>query len=467
MRSIRSRLLLWTVCGMAVLLAIFAAVVYEAGRRSLLAGFDEGLVTTARTICGFVEQSKEEIKIEIDSRQVPEFERTDRPEYFQMWREDGSTLMRSQLMTGPDLERIESPANRPVFQRVRLPDGRIGRAVGFSFVPKPDEDAKEPVPNQKIALVVARDTKVLDAEIGYLRWLLVAATGGTLLLAWIVGGVVVRQGLRPFDRLAAKIAAIQHDTLSSQVPVERMPAEMAPVVERLNDLLRRLGEAFHRERAFSADVAHELRTPLAGMRCTLEVALTRPRANEDYRQAMVECLEIIRRTQTMVDNLLALASLEHTKAPTLTDSVCLGDLVDSSLQAIAQTAEMRGLTIEKHVPESLGIATDRESLQRILGNLLENAAEYANAGGRIIISASEIDHGVEILVSNTGCNLSEEDMQHVFERFWRGDKSRSNTGVHCGLGLALVQRIAIALGGSVTASVADGLFTVRVIFHTG
>jgi signal transduction histidine kinase len=467
MRSLRARLLLWTLSAVTVLLAGSGIFVYQAIRSALSNNFDELLVTSARTICGFVEQTPEDLKVEVDDRQVPEFQRTVRPDYFQMWREDGRVLAQSKSAQGAGLARIDGPPEQFVFRSLRLPDGRPGRGVGLSFGPKMDEDAGANAIPRRVTLVVARETAALDAEIAYVRWLLFAATGGTIVLALVTGAMVVRQGLRPLDRLAARISAIRDDDLSASVPAEGMPSEMAPVVERLNDLLRRLEAAFRRERAFSADVAHELRTPLAGVRCTLEVALTRPRAADEYRQAASECLEIVGRTQQMIDHLLALARLEEGRTAPRQEIVRLGEFVDDALRPLADAVKARGITIDNRVPADLGCAADRENLQLILANLLENAAEYTNERGLITLSAVQAGDTVEFSAANTGCRLTDEEASQVFERFWRGDKARSKTGIHFGLGLVLVQRAAAALGGAVRAHVSNGTFTVRLTLKSG
>jgi two-component system heavy metal sensor histidine kinase CusS len=278
-----------------------------------------------------------------------------------------------------------------------------------------------------------------------------------------VGTVVVRQGLRPLDALVAHIAAIRQDELSTLLPAKRMPAEVAPVVERLNDLLRRLEEAFRRERAFTADAAHELRTPLTGMRSTLEVALARPRTGDDYRQAMTECLHIIRHMQEMVDNLLTLARLEGGQTALRIEPVIVGELLQATLRPFADKARSRGIAIESRVSGGLVCTTDHNSLAMIFTILLANAAEYTNDGGRIEIVARRLGASVELTIANTGCRLSQEEARHVFERFWRGDASRTGTGIHCGLGLPLVHRAAASIGGTVTADVDDGMFTVRLM----
>lgn len=461
--SIRARLLLWVIGGTAVLLTFLAFVVYGVLYRSLMGGFDAILESTARTIISSVEQNEETVKAEIDEREIPEFHRAERPDYFQLWRADGSVLMRSASLKGADLESTGGLL-APVFRPLRLPDGRLGRAVGIVFVPKVDDETKGVVQPQKVTLVVARETTGLDAQVKFLRWLMAAATGGTIILGLVVGAVIVRQGLRPLDTLAARIATIRQDDLSTHIPCDRMPAEVVPVVQRLNDLLRRLEEAFRRERAFTADAAHELRTPLAGMRSTLEVALARPREGEDYRNAMSDCLEIIGRMQSMVDNLLALARLEGGQMMIRPEAVCLGELVETTWRSLADQARKRGIADERHVSPDLACVADRDIMIMILTNLLGNAAEYTNDGGRIEIVARRAGETVELVIANSGCNISEEDVQQVFERFWRGDSSRTGTGIHCGLGLALVQRAVASLGGAVTAGVNDGTFTVRLTF---
>jgi two-component system heavy metal sensor histidine kinase CusS len=330
-------------------------------------------------------------------------------------------------------------------------------------VPKIDDEVKEAITPQTVTLVVARETAAVDSEIRFLQWLLAAATGGTIILALLVGAVVVRQGLMPLNDLAARIAAIRQDDLSTQIATDRMPAEMAPVVQRLNDLLRRLEQAFQRERAFTADAAHELRTPLAGVRSTLEVSLSRTRAGEDYRQAMTECLDIVGHMQTMVDNLLALARLEGRQTALRFETLLLGELIEAIWRPMSVTARRRGIAVKTDLPADLACHADRDILAMTLTNLLANASEYTDDGGRIEVIARQQGESVELALANTGCRLSAEDARHVFERFWRADPSRTDTGLHCGLGLVLVQRAVTSLGGTVAAGVADGVFTVRLV----
>jgi signal transduction histidine kinase len=459
--SIRTRLLVWVVGGMAVLLALFAFGLYAVISRALVASFDDVLASTARVISASVEQTDCELKADIDETDIPEFRRADRPDYFQVWRESGEVLGRSSSLKGASLDRFGGRLGTLVFKPVRLPDGRAGRAVGWMFTPRIDDEATHPIQPPNAVLVVARGTGALDAEIAFLGWLLAIGTGGTIVLALLVGTVVVRQGLRPLEAVAAQIGAIRDDDLTAQIPMDRLPVELAPVVQRLNDLLQRLDAAFQRERTFTSDAAHELRTPLAGLRSTLEVALTRPRDSAEYREALADCLDIVQHTEALVDGLLGLARLDPGHAGRRMESLALGQLVDVAWRPLAEKAQARNLKVDWRVSQDAICTGDRASLLMVLTALLTNAVDYTETGGRIEIDAVRAGGAVDLTVANTG-GLADEDVTHVFERFWRGDASRAGTGVHFGLGLSLVKRAVESLGGTAAASAAGGKFAIRL-----
>jgi signal transduction histidine kinase len=459
--SIRSRLLFRVISGMAVLLAVLSFVVYGVMYRSLMSDFDDVMVSTARTIATSVEQSDEKIKIEVDEREMPEFRRNDRPDYFQLWRDDGTVLVRSVSLRGADLG-IFGGSSAPEFRTITLPDGRAGRAIGLVIVPRSDEETGSVSRPRSVTLVLARGTAALDSEIRFLRWLFIAATGGSIGLAFLIGTVIVRQGLAPLEELASCIAAIRQDELSTKIPSDGMPVEIVPVAQRLNDLLVRLEEAFRRERTFTADAAHELRTPLAGIRSILEVSLSRPRAGKEYQQAMEECLDIVRHTQVLTDGLLSLARLDAGQTQIHLERVVLADVIASQWQPFADSARARGISVELSGSTDAHCMADRETLHMILGNIFANAVEYTDDGGSIEITSAPAGDTMELTVTNTGCPLSQEEARDVFERFWRGDTSRTKTGTHCGLGLSLVQRAVTSLEGTADASVSDGRFSIRI-----
>jgi len=472
-RSLKWRLLGWTAGGMILLLAVFAVLIYVAIERALTRGFDDALATTARAIAATVKRDHEKAEVEFDEQEMPEFRRAKRPDYYELRQDDGLVLKRSASLGDHDLGRDPGTEGVPVFLTEALPDGRPGRAVVLRFRPRSEEEhdgdseespaPKSASPAQQVILVVARETRALNAQLASLRWQLALAGGGTVLLVLLAASVVVRQGLKPLGALAGRIAAIREDDLSARVPPDKMPAEIEPVAARLNELLGRLEDAFQRERALTADVAHELRTPLAGMRSTVEVALSRPRGAGEYQQALRDCLEIVHQAQGMTENLLALARLDSRQIPLRPEPVRLAEFVEAAWRPHAPRTEARRIGFHNRLAADLTCTADREILAIILSNLLANAAEYTNEGGRIEVSGRAAQGAVELSFTNTGCTLSADEVAHVFDRFWRGDSARTAAGVHCGLGLSLVQRAVHVMGGSIAAETDKGLFVVRAV----
>jgi len=462
MRSLQSRLLVGTAIGTVLVLSASGLVLYLLVRSSLFAEFDDLLAAKARALSALVEQEGHEFEMEFDDRGMDEFERADRPEYFQLWLDEGKVLARSRSLYGQDLDRIAGPVDDPACRSITLPDGRPGRIAGISFYPYQEEDETDAKP-RRVTLVVARGTAEIDGALARLRWLLMAVCAAATLLSLGVLVGVVRLGLRPLARLAGQIEELGEEDLSSRIDLAGAPKELAPIVDRLNDLLVRLEAAFARERSFSADVAHELRTPLAGLRSTLEVTLARQRESEDYREAMADCLAICEQTQRMVDTLLSLARAEAGRMEIRAEPLQLDEVLQECWEPLAERARTRNLDVEWQLDQRLSLDTDPEKLRLILHNLLDNAVSHSNTGGGIHIEAASRDGQVHLGIANTGHRLSADQARHVFDRFWRGDTARGATGLHSGLGLSLCRQLVMLLGGSISVEApASGAFRVVV-----
>ncbi len=168
--------------------------------------------------------------------------------------------------------------------------------------------------------------------------------------------------------------------------------------------------------------------------------------------------------QTMVNNLLMLARLDARQISFHTEQIRLAELVNSCWRPFSDEALERQITFDNRIDPGTTCESDRQNLSIVLSNVLDNAVEYANEGGQIWTTARRKDNSVQVSVFNTGCQLNAEQASHVFDCFWRGDSSRKDAGVHCGLGLALVEKIIQGLGGSASAEVQPGgIFTVRLI----
>lgn len=469
LNSLRSRLLAGMMGSISVLLILFGVVIYTTISRSLRDEFDFSLEKMARTLAAAALVERGVIEVELVPELMPDFQEARGALYFQYWVDDGPVLERSASLEGADLPHFHASGEAPRLKSITLPDGRLARAAGMRFRPAIEYARERPggaIQTDEfpmVTVVVARETAALHGRLNHLMWLLIAAGMGTMVVGLLVSVVVIARSLEPVRRLARDIAAIHEGELTTRVGASGMPDEILPVVERLNELLQRLEAAFTRERCFTSDVAHELRTPLAGIRSTLEVALSSDRSASEYKESLADTLDISKRLQSMVENLLMLARLDAGQTAFHRERIGLAEMIEDCWQPFTQAAASRGLAFENRVPTDLVCVSDRQNLTTVFTNLLENCVEYSNTNGRVWATGINGEDAVEIALSNTGCQLSTEQVSHVFDRFWRADSARRNTGLHCGLGLAIVRRISTALGCTAVAKVdGEGVFTIAI-----
>jgi len=273
----------------------------------------------------------------------------------------------------------------------------------------------------------------------------------------LVVSVVVRRGLQPLAQLAERAGMIDAASLQLRFPMEQLPAELLPIAGRLNELLARLEAAFERERQFSADVAHELRTPIAELRSLTEVALRWPDDAAATKRTLQEALAIALQMESVVTRLLALARCEAGQMAVRREPVAVAALVAELWEPLAEPARQKNLIVTIGVPAEAQWEADPALLRGILANLLANAVEYCPAGGSVEVRFD----GNELRVANATDNLSESDLPHLFARFWRKDPARSS-GTHCGLGLALARAFARAMECDLKASLSSFTLTMTL-----
>lgn len=286
-------------------------------------------------------------------------------------------------------------------------------------------------------------------------WLITTALG--LVVAWWLHRTI----LRPLTSLAHGITALGPDDLHARLSSTQVPREMQVVPERLNDLLTRLENAFLREKATLANLAHELRTPIAGLRMTLELALA-DHPPTAQATALTTCLRITESMQAMIANLLALARLDAGQQKLPTGECALEETARAAWAPLAAHASERDLHIAWMTAGEVFVRITTDQAQMVINNLFDNAVSYAAAGSTITVTIDKHEGQGRLMVDNHS-ETTLGDISQVFVPFWRGDQARSG-GVHCGLGLALVQRLVTALGGSVTATApAERIFRIVVL----
>jgi two-component system, OmpR family, heavy metal sensor histidine kinase CusS len=317
---------------------------------------------------------------------------------------------------------------------------------------------------QPVTIQIAQDRSSDDQFARKFGALLAIVLAFGILVSAVIALTVAKHGLRPLAEMARSFKRIGPTHLDERVRPAEWPAELRPLAIAFDEMLDRLEDSFRRLSQFSADLAHELRTPIANMLGESQVALTRTRTPDEYREVIESSVGECERLSGIIDNLLFLARAEAADGHiqrTLFDGKAAVAKIAVFYEPIAEEQQT---TIT--CTGEADIYADRMLFDRAVSNLVENALRYTPAGGTIIISIASGAAQSEISVKDTGCGIAAQHIARVFDRFYRADPSRSSHGA--GLGLALVKSITDLHGGTATASSEVGRgTTVTVTFPSG
>lgn len=283
------------------------------------------------------------------------------------------------------------------------------------------------------------------------------------LLSGLLGWLLVRSGLRPLREVTQVAASVSAKSLRERIPDESTPAELQQLVHAFNAMLARLEDAFVRLSNFSADIAHELRTPLSNLMTHTEVALTRARTLDQYQDNLHSNLEELQRMSRMIDDMLFLAKADNGLIVPDAKPVALEALCAQLLDYYQLSADERGVRFE--LSGAGTIQGDLLMLRRALSNLLSNALRYTPDGGVIGVRIEQGATGVALEVSNPGATIAPEHLDRLFDRFYRGDPARrEGNPSNAGLGLAITRSIVQAHRGAIHCRSEQGWTTFRLQF---
>ncbi|KIG02962.1 heavy metal sensor histidine kinase [Caballeronia concitans] len=312
--------------------------------------------------------------------------------------------------------------------------------------------------------VLAVDTRLTDGTLATIvvvrdmrdRWMLLdryrdrlhLAGAIGVLLTFAIGFFLVRRALKPLRNMANSAATVTSDKLHTRIAMDNVPSELEPLIAALNGMLAGLERSFQRMSQFTADLAHDMRTPIANMRGATEVALARPRSTDEYQTLLASNLEECDRLSRMIENVLFLARAEHPQFARHLRGFEAGEELQRIAEYFEGLAEDAGVHIA--VRGSAPLKADVELFRRAVSNLLANAVRYTPRDGTITLSVDADAAFVRVCVENEGVPIEPSMLERVFDRFYRGDPSRGGAGAasgSAGLGLAIVRTIMELHGG--------------------
>ncbi|KIK85759.1 MULTISPECIES: heavy metal sensor histidine kinase [unclassified Pseudomonas] len=282
------------------------------------------------------------------------------------------------------------------------------------------------------------------------RLRLYLAVGLGALLAFALGLVLLRRGLQPLRQLSAAVRGIDLRSLDQRLPASGTPAELLEPVQALNGMLARLDDSVQRLSQFSADLAHEIRTPLHTLLASNGQALNHPRSTAEYQELLASNMEEFERLKRMAENLMFLARAEQAERALDLQTLDLHGVGSELCEYFEALADDRQLRLENRLHGEL--LADQQLLQRALGNLLANAVRHADEGTLISLRRRDEAGVCWLQVHNHGPVIAPEHLGKLFDRFYRVDPSRAQPGDSGGLGLAIVQSIMQLHGGRVRVS---------------
>ena len=381
---------------------------------------------------------REEVELESAARRYEQF-------YIRLLDERNTPLMATPGMPEQlDLQQFPAPAQTASSHALPMKGRNRGAfRVTTAVVPVGSPPAKS------YTIQIAIDVSTKEELLARFRHWFWAILLGSLGLFPLVGYHIARHGIRPVEEIATTARHITSTNLRERILPEGYPSELASLAGTFNQMLDRLEESFDRISRFSADIAHDLRTPVNNIRGEAEVALARARTVEEYRDVLGSCLEEAVRLSDLISDLLFLARAESPLTYLHRAPVNVGELLGSVREYYEASAAEGGISLNiAATAEPLVAEMDRMLMQRAIGNLVANAVAHTPPGGAVMLLANAEAAGVRIEVSDTGAGIPADALPRVFDRFYRVDASRSHASGGTGLGLAIVQSIMVLHGGN-------------------
>lgn len=262
-----------------------------------------------------------------------------------------------------------------------------------------------------------------------------------LIVLFLIARFFAGRSIKPVRTIIETSSQITKDNLQTRIPLPQNKDELYILSENINNLLSRIENAIDREKQFTSDASHELRTPLAVIKGTMEVLIRKPRNQQEYEEKIIFCISEVDRLNHMVDQLLLLARFENQKQNVKQESIYLNALILDNLTRFSEKSEIKKLKIKTNFSDDYYLLSDNYLVSIIISNLISNAIKYSNPNGEIDIQLEKTNEEVIFSISDYGIGIAENDLNKIFNSFYRSDVSNHPEIKGTGLGLSIVKRL--------------------------
>lgn len=435
--------------------------------RSMVEDFDKALANKASGIVAITEEDEDGLELEVNYESMSNYDISDSPDYFAVLQQNGNIVFWSRSLENFDRKTLDvgvlKIGEAPFFKNGLLPDGRPGRSVSLSYYPKididSDDDGESPffplgqavslngrvISPSELTLWLAVERETLDSK-KHLLNLTLSLTGLlTALMLILTQFYAIRRAVKPIKNITERLESWKVSKMNQPLPDKTGILETDVLTQEFNSLLQRVNSSIKREKRFSADLAHEIRTPLTEMKLLLELHERWPEDTRESRDMTVELALSVDRMQRLVENLLAIGKSESGVID-ISGTTVFAPLLEKHIKLHFEKINKKQLIVETKIPDNTTLSNGKYIWPRIIDNLLDNAIEYSTDGATIQVTMVRDTLGAfSFEVCNPAEGLTDADMPHIFSRLWRKDESRHST-IHSGLGLSLVKNYCELLG---------------------
>lgn len=446
-RSIRWLLIMWNMLLLAVVLATLLSLHYHLQRKSTIAQIDTTLQNALMIILPFVAPPNgpppdlrfppagPPPKSALPSEDAQEFLKNLDPEnlYISIWNQNGTCIDRYGHVPNVDKGAY---FDEPVDQHFIM-----------------HKDYRELITHSPSGtlIVVGRPMADINLQLKHVRGYLILIGCGIFLLGYFGGRYMIIKALQPIREISKTAEEIAGGDHSQRIELASAPEELAGLALTLNNSFNHLDIALENQKRFSADASHELRTPIAVVLAQTQAALKRDRSNDEYKAVLEACQRAAQRMRNMADGLLDLTRIDGNETAPVKKIQPLNGIISLATKDASGLSELHPIDFQG-LDELLSVEIDQERIHQILMNLIRNAIQHNPAGCAIHVLLKRSEQTALITVADEGSGIPQESLPHIFERFYRADKSRSREQGGVGLGLSIVKSLVDAHGGTIQAT---------------
>jgi len=444
-RRLDFRLTFWYSCAFLFTTLIICTFLYVRMRHNLLKGIDRFLFDDGREVAAILLKSDNPHNEEIMELIKETATRRFYPLHFRIMDSEGNEQFVSK---------------RKIFNSIPLRKDLLKKTTGKKGITETVYHPQRKHPHRiytfpiyqegkiKYIVQVATTLKFMNKSLRNFRSNIAQAFPLVLLLGALGGWLLGRGSLKPIGEVTRTARRITASNLTERIALNHTGDELDELIMTINDMISRIEDAFKRIAQFTADASHELRTPLCSMKGEIEVTLSQERDTEEYKKTLINCGERLEKLVKMLNGLLFLARADG-RSMVNTVPLPLDELLINLSEFFDPLARQKNITLSLERMEDTFVMGDKTLLQQLFTNLIDNAIKYTPEGGKIILRMN-VDHEmVEVSVRDTGIGIPEEDLPHIFKRFYRVDQSRSREAGGSGLGLSICHFIVEAHHGQI------------------